>query len=92
MKNQQYIPTITDTISLPFITEIAITPNGKCIAYVVRTADWKANKYVLTCYVHNIDQNGTRKIAENTWCPRWMDDSTLVVLRRDIEPWKYWDG
>ena len=82
MKNQQYIPTITDTISLPFITEIAITPNGKCVAYVVRTADWRANKYVLTCYVHNIDQNGTRKIAENTWYPRWMDDKTLVVLRR----------
>jgi len=85
MRNQQYIPTITDTISLPFITEIAITLNGKCVAYVVRTADWKASKYVLTCYVHNIDQNGTRKITENAWCPRWIDDNTLVVLRRDTE-------
>lgn len=83
MKNQQDIPTITDMISLPFVTEIAITPNGKCVAYVVRTADWRANKYVLTCYVHNIDQNDTRKITENAWCPRWLDDNTLVVLRRD---------
>ena len=85
MKNQQRIPTITDMISLPFVTEIAITPNGKCVAYVVRTANWRANKYVLTCYVHNIDQNGTRKITENAWGPRWMDDKTLVVLRRDTE-------
>lgn len=83
MTNQQYIPTITDMISLPFVPEIAITPNGKCVAYVVRTTDWRANKYVLTCYVHNIDQNGTRKITENAWCPRWLDDNTLVVLCRD---------
>ncbi len=83
MKNQQRIPTITDMISLPFVTEIAVTPNGKRVAYVIRTADWRANKYVLTCYVHNIDENDTRKITENTWCPRWVDDNTLVVLRRD---------
>ena len=85
MNNQQRIPTITDMISLPFVTEIAITPNGKCVAYVVRTADWRANKYVLTCYVHNMDGNDTWKIAENTWSPRWLDDKTLVVLRRDTK-------
>ena len=85
MKNQQRIPTITDMISLPFVTEIAVTPNGKRVAYVIRTADWKANKYVLTCYVHNMDGNDTWKIAENTWGPRWLDDKTLVVLRRDTK-------
>ena len=83
MNKQQHISTITDTISLPFITEIAISPGGKCIAYIVRTADWRTNEYVLTCFVHNIDYNDTRKIAENAWCPRWLDDDTLVVLRRD---------
>ena len=83
MNKQQHIPTITDTISLPFITEIAIAAGGKCIAYVVRTADWRTNEYVLTCFVHNIDHNDTRKIAENAWCPRWLDDDTLAVLRRD---------
>lgn len=82
MKKQQYTPTITDTISLPFITDIAIAPNGKCVAYVMRTADWKANRYIQTCYVHNIDQSDTWKVAENTWHPRWLDDKTLVVLGR----------
>lgn len=85
MNKQQHIPTITDTISLPFITEIAIAPDGKHVAYVVRTADWTTNEYVLTCFVHDINQNDTRKIAENAWCPRWLDDDTLVVLRRDAE-------
>ena len=85
MKKQQHTPTITDTISVPFITDIAIAPDGKCVAYVVRTADWKANRYVLTCFVHNIDQGDTLKIAENAWHPRWLDDRTLAVLRRDAE-------
>ena len=83
MKKQQHTPTITDTISVPFITDIAIAPDGKCVAYVVRTADWKSNAYVLTSFVHNIDQGSTRKIAENAWHPRWLDDKTLAVLRRD---------
>ncbi|MXV75583.1 S9 family peptidase [Candidatus Poribacteria bacterium] len=85
MQKQQHIPTITDTISLPFITEIAIAPGGKCVAYVVRTADWTTDEYVRTCFVHDIDQNDTRKISENAWCPRWLDDMTLAVLRRDTE-------
>ena len=61
MQKQQHIPTLTDTISLPFITEFAIAPGRKCIAYVVRAADWMANEYVLTCFVHDIDQNDTVK-------------------------------
>ena len=85
MKKQQHTPTITDVISLSFITEISVAPDGKRVAYVVRTADWKANKYALTCYVHNIDQDDTRKIAENAWCPRWLDDRTLAVLGRDTK-------
>ena len=100
MRKQQHTPTITDTISLPFITEISVAPDGKRVAYVARTADWKANRYVLTCYVHNIDQNDTRKIAEDAWHPRWLDDRTLAVLRRDTKAhfgekpqiWIFWDA
>ena len=83
MNKQQHIPTITDMISLPFITEFAIAPNGKRVAYVVRTADWERNTYVRTCFVHSMDQNDTQKIADNAWCPRWLDDITLAVLCRD---------
>ena len=85
MKKQQHSPTITDTISLPFITEVAIAPGGRYVAYVVQTADWVENKYVLTCFVHDLDQNDTREIAKNTWHPRWLDDNTLVVLHCDIK-------
>lgn len=83
MKVHQHVPTITDTISFPFITEVAIAPGGEYVAYVVRTADWIENRYVLTCFLYNIDRNDTRKIAENTWHPRWLNDSTLAVLHRD---------
>lgn len=85
MQKQQHIPTITDTISLPFITEIAIAPDGKHVAYVVRTADWTVNEYVLTCFVHDINHNDPRKIADNVRGPRWLDNDTLVVLHRDAE-------
>ncbi|MCE2396829.1 S9 family peptidase [Candidatus Poribacteria bacterium] len=83
MKVHRHTPTITDTISFPFITEVAIAPGGEYVAYVVRTTDWKKNRYVLTCFLYNIDRNETRKIAENTWHPRWLNDNTLVVLHRD---------
>lgn len=82
MNVHRHVPTITDTISLPFIAEVAISPGGEYVAYVVRTADWVANKYVLTCFLHHIDRNNTRKIAENAWHPRWLSDSTLAVLHR----------
>ena len=85
MKVHRHSPTITDTISLPFITEVAIAPGGEYIAYVVRTADWAENRYVLTCFLHNIDRNETQKIAENTWHPRWLNDTTLTVLHRDAK-------
>ena len=80
MKTHRHVPTITDTISLLFITEVAISPGGEYVAYVVRTADWGTNEYVLTCFLHNVHRNNTRKIAENTWQPRWLNDNTLAVL------------
>lgn len=85
MKTHRHVPTITDTISLPFIVEVAISPGDAYVAYVVRTADWEANEYVLTCFLHNINRNDTRKIAENTWQPRWLNDNTLVVLHREAK-------
>ena len=83
MKVHRQKPTITDTISLPFITEVAISPEGEYVAYVVRTTNWEENKYLLTCFLYSIDRNDTRKIAENTWHPRWLNDNTLTVLRHD---------
>lgn len=85
MKTHRHVPTITDTISLPFIAEVAISPEGEYVAYVVRTADWEANEYVLTCFLHNIHRNDTQRIAENTWHPRWLNDNTLAVLHRDAK-------
>ena len=82
MRVHRHAPTITDTISFPFITEVAIAPGGEYVAYVVRTADWEKNKYVLTCFLHSIDRNDTQKIAEDTWHPRWLNDNTLAVLHR----------
>ena len=85
MKVHRHVPTITDTISLPFIVEVAISPGGEYVAYVVRTADWGANEYVLTCFLHNLHRNDTRKIGENIWHPRWLNDNTLAVLQRDTK-------
>lgn len=50
---------------------------------MVRTADWGANEYVLTCFLHNLHRNDTRKIGENIWHPRWLNNNTLAVLQRD---------
>ena len=83
MKVHRHTPTITDTISLPFITEVAIAPGDKYVAYVVRTTDWVENKYLLTCFLYDIDRNDTRTIGENTWHPRWLNDNTLAVLHRN---------
>ena len=85
MKRHRHVPTITDTISLPFIAEVAISPGGEYVAYVVRTADWAENRYVLTCFLHNISRNDTRKIADNAWGPRWLNDNTLAVLHRKAD-------
>ena len=85
MKRHQHEPPITDTISLPFIAEVAISPGGDYVAYVVRTADWAENRYVLTCFLHSINRNSTRKIADNAWGPRWLSENTLAVLHRKAE-------
>ena len=82
MRVHRHTPAISDTISFPYITEVVIAPGGEYISYVVRTADWEENRYVLTCYLHNIDANTTREIARDTWHPRWLDDHTLTFLHR----------
>ena len=92
MRVHRHVPTITDTISFPFITEVAIAPGGEHVAYVVRTADWEKDKYVLTCFLHDIDRNDTRKIATNTWHPRWLNDNTLALLHRDTKDSAHFGG
>ncbi len=92
MRVHRHVPTITDTISFPFITEVAIAPGGEHVAYVMRTADWEKDKYVLTCFLHNTDRNDTRKIATNTWHPRWLNDNTLALLHRDTKDSAHFGG
>jgi dipeptidyl aminopeptidase/acylaminoacyl peptidase len=43
--NKKTYPTIKDLISLPTISGLHISEDGKSAAFVKRTADWKDNLY-----------------------------------------------
>ena len=74
------IPTVTDIINTPTIHDLALTPDGNRIAYVVRTPDWDENRYVVTCVVYDLRRNETLIQIADAWHPRWLDEETLAVL------------
>jgi dipeptidyl aminopeptidase/acylaminoacyl peptidase len=79
--NEKTFPTIEDHISLPTISSLQISDDGKNAAFVKRTADWKDNIYRNHIWIYEKHKGECYALLEGT-SPLWSPDSrNLAYLR-----------
>jgi dipeptidyl aminopeptidase/acylaminoacyl peptidase len=79
--NEKTYPTIKDLISLPTISSLNISDDGKNAAFVKRTADWKDNTYKNHIWIYEKNKAEPYALLEGM-SPLWSPDSrNLAYLR-----------
>jgi dipeptidyl aminopeptidase/acylaminoacyl peptidase len=79
--NEKTYPTIKDLISLPTISSLNISDDGKNAAFVKRTADWKDNTYKNHIWIYEKNKGEPYALLEGM-SPLWSPDSrNLAYLR-----------
>ncbi len=80
-------PTITDMISLEFVSHAKISPSGDKIAYCIRNTNWKRDAYESECFIFDIEKNKTFQLTRYGKVNEiaWMNNESLAVLKVDPE-------
>jgi dipeptidyl aminopeptidase/acylaminoacyl peptidase len=76
-------PTIRELISLEVPVRVKVSPDGRYVAYLVRTTNWNENRYVRVCYVYDVGRGRSFQLTRsgNVSQMEWIDDDTLAVSR-----------
>jgi dipeptidyl aminopeptidase/acylaminoacyl peptidase len=92
-------PSLRDLLALEIPSEVRISPNGSKAAILVRTTDWKNDRFETICYVQDLAQAGSalRRLnrSGSAWQAEWIDDETLALLKtsgsndRQAQVWLY---
>ena len=84
-KEEGYEPTITDMVSLEFPFVVQVSPDGRKIAYLVRTTNWRENRYEALCYVYDVRQDRSFQLTRrgNVLQVGWIDDDSLAILKSE---------
>jgi dipeptidyl aminopeptidase/acylaminoacyl peptidase len=87
IRQPDYQPTSTDMISLEFPDQVRVSPDGRRVAYTVRTTNWNENRYERRCYVHDTSAHRTYQITRSGDVSQieWIDDDSLAVARTEGE-------
>jgi dipeptidyl aminopeptidase/acylaminoacyl peptidase len=76
-------PSIQDLISLPTLSSLNISDNGKNVAFVKNTADWKDNTYKNHLWIYEKDKGKYYALIEGTF-PLWSPDSKHLAYLRSV--------
>jgi dipeptidyl aminopeptidase/acylaminoacyl peptidase len=82
-KNKLYQATLRDMLALEFPANVRISPDGKKVAFTVRTTNWKDDKYERHCYLYDNETGLRRQITRygDVHLLEWLDDRTLGLLK-----------
>jgi dipeptidyl aminopeptidase/acylaminoacyl peptidase len=77
--------TVSDMISLALPTQTKISPQGRRVAYGVRTANWRENRYETVCWVIDLDTDQSYQVTRsgNVGQFEWLDDDSLAVAKSE---------
>lgn len=76
--------TLVDLISVPYLSDPQISPDGTWLLYTLSEPDWKANKATSHIWRARLDGTDTRKMTngqEGESSPRWSPDATWIAFR-----------
>ncbi|MBV8299630.1 MAG: S9 family peptidase [Candidatus Eremiobacteraeota bacterium] len=74
--------TPSDSVGIRGIDSVTISPDGKHVAYLLRTADMEKNRYVTDLMVIDVGTGTERSVvhdASGLADPRWKPDSTAIA-------------
>ncbi len=70
-------------VRLERVSDPRVSPNGRTVAYTLRTTDYDANKGVQAIWLHDLEAGTTRKLTAgsgSSHSPRWASDGSLYFL------------
>lgn len=79
---------IEELISLPSLSSINVSNNGKKVAYVKRTANWKENNYKEHVWIYNEDSRQSYPVPSSdidSTSPLWAPDSKVLAYLSSVE-------
>jgi dipeptidyl aminopeptidase/acylaminoacyl peptidase len=78
-------PTITQMISLEVPTQVRVAPDAGRVAYLVRSTNWKENRYEHHCFVYDLSQGRAFQLtrAGDATQVEWIDAESLAVLKSE---------
>jgi len=83
---QAQAPTFEDVLNLRQVGAVAMSPDGRAVAFTVRSTEWKENRYDTEIW---LSRGGdapiqlTRTAKGNAVAPRWSPDGTWIGFLSD---------
>jgi dipeptidyl aminopeptidase/acylaminoacyl peptidase len=91
-KTNQYQATLRDMLALEAPTTVRVSPNGTKVAFLVRSTNWKDDRYENYCQIYDDATGVTRTLTRygNVSQMEWVDDETLALLKTNGDKAQVW--
>ncbi len=82
-----YQPTLRDMLLLDLPAELKVAPDGRHVAFTVRTTNWRTNCYELRCYLHDVAAQTTYPLTRQGSVRQieWLDGQCVALLKNGAE-------
>jgi dipeptidyl aminopeptidase/acylaminoacyl peptidase len=83
---QKAVPTIDQMVELKRPAAVAISPDGRYVAYTVREADWDENAFDNEIWLADSQTGATRQLTrakKSSTAPAWSPDSRTLAFASD---------
>ena len=83
---QKAVPTVDQMVELKRPAAVAISPDGRYVAYTVREADWDENAFDNEIWLADSQTGATRQLTrakKSSTAPTWSPDSRTLAFASD---------